>query len=365
MEKDWNGKENWDCLKRFFPNGWEQAAQDLGAWRRKPRSIPTTESLMRLFLIHLADGCSLRETVVRAREGHLADISDVALLKRLNAAGEWLRWLAVKLIERRGVASQPPAWLSSYKVRTVDASVVNEPGSTGTNWKVHYCLQLFGLQCDEFYLTGPRIGESFRRFQISPGDLMMGDRAYGNVKGFKYVQEQGGHFLTRLKNKAFTLVDESNKTKTFLELMSPLAIGEIGNWNMRVLTKNSDELTLRICALRMSEESAENAIRRAKKEMSKKQKKLNDETLALHRYIVVATSLPESISARQILELYRARWQIELAFKRLKSIMGLGHLPKVEEASSRAWIHGKLFVAFLAQAITEEGRLFSRWGYPL
>ena len=307
----------------------------------------------------------MRETVVRAREGGLADVSDVALLKRLNAAGEWLRWMAVELLRRRGVSDVAPAWLSDYCVRAVDATVVCEPGSTGTNWRVHYSLELFGLSCDEFHLTGPRVGESFTRFRISPGDLMMGDRAYGHLKGFRHVLDHGGHFLSRLKNKAFGLRDLSGRERFLAELLRPLGVGEAGHWALVAHAKGQRDLPLRICALRMSEEAAEAAIRRAAKEQRKKQRSLNAETLALHRYIVLATSLPETISARRALELYRARWQIELAFKRMKSILGLGHLPKVEENSARAWLHGKLLVASLAQALIDEGCRFSPWGYPL
>jgi hypothetical protein len=365
MEATWNKNENWDCLKRFFPKGWEEMARPLGAWRRTPRSIASTETLLRLLLIHLADGCSLRETAVRAREGGLADISDVALLKRLIASGDWLRWMAVELLRRRGVSDAAPAWLSAYRVRAVDATVVCEPGSTGTDWRVHYSLILFGLHCDEFHLTGPRVGESFARFQISHQDLMMGDRAYGHFKGFRYVLDHKGHFLSRLKNKAFGLYEPSGRERFLSELLKPLEIGEAGDWPLIARVKQQPEMPLRICAMRMSEEAAAEAIRRATKEQRKKQKVLDPETLSLHRYVVLATSLPETISASQALELYRARWQIELAFKRMKSIMGLGHLPKVEEGSAQAWLHGKLLVAFLAQALTDEGRLFSPWGYPL
>ncbi len=365
MQRPWKENENWECLKRFLPDEWEEMAQQLGVWRRQPRSLASTEALLRLLLIHLADGCSLRETVVRAREGGLADISDVAMMKRLQASGEWLRWMAFQLLQRRGVSCTPPSWLSGYNVRTVDASVVCEPGSTGTDWRVHYSLRLFGLHCDEFHLTGPRVGESFVRFQVSPGDLMLGDRAYGHVKGFRYVLDQGGHFLTRLKNKAFGLCDAGGRGRSLAELLTPLEIGEVGHWSLLAQVKGQPDLPLRICALRMSEEAAEQAIRRATKEQRKKQRTLDPETLALHRYIVLATSLPEAISARQALELYRARWQIELAFKRMKSIMGLGHLPKGKEESAKAWLHGKLLVAFLAQALIDDGRLFSPWGYPI
>lgn len=93
--------ENWPVLLRFLRTGWEESARQLGALRRC-RKFADAESLLRTLLIHLADGCSLRETVARARAGNLASVSDVALLKRLRSSGEWLRWLAAGLMTRVG-----------------------------------------------------------------------------------------------------------------------------------------------------------------------------------------------------------------------------------------------------------------------
>lgn len=364
MEPAWN--ESWQCLQRFLPVGWEMKARELGAWRREPRSIGSTEALLRLLLIHLADGCSLREAVVRARQGNVASISDVGLLKRLRASGEWLRWMAVGMLERHGVGPcVRPEWLEGYHVRAVDASVVCEPGSTGTDWRVHFSLDLYGLHCDEFHVTGPRVGESFVRFRVLPGDLMLGDRAYGHLKGFHHVLGHGGHFLTRLKNKAFGLRDAAGSPRLLAHLVAPLEVGEAGDWPLFGEAKGQEDVALRLCAVRLSEEAAEQSVRRAEKELRKKQRSLDPETLALHRYVILATSLPDSLSPHQILELYRVRWQVELAFKRLKSIMGLGHLPKEDEESAKAWLHGKMLVSCLAQAIVDEGRSFSPWGYPL
>ena len=67
----------------------------------------------------------------------------------------------------------------------------------------------------------------------------------------------------------------------------------------------------------------------------------------------------------QILEWYRVRWQIELAFKRLKTLAQLGHLPKYDDRSSRAWLYGKLLVALLAHKLMQVGRDISPWGYLL
>jgi hypothetical protein len=70
-------------------------------------------------------------------------------------------------------------------------------------------------------------------------------------------------------------------------------------------------------------------------------------------------------SATHILECYRLRWQIALTFQRLKSILQLGHVPKQDDQSSRAWLYGKLFVALLSQKLVRVGSTISPWGYYL
>ena len=87
---------DWDLLTQFLPEDWEKQARLLGAIQRE-RKIKSASVLLRLLLIHLADGCSLRETTARAKQGGLSSISDVALLKRLRASSEWLRWMTLKM----------------------------------------------------------------------------------------------------------------------------------------------------------------------------------------------------------------------------------------------------------------------------
>lgn len=50
--------------------------------------------MLRILLLHLANGCSLAETAARAQVAGLGSISAVGVFKRLRAAGPWLRWLA-------------------------------------------------------------------------------------------------------------------------------------------------------------------------------------------------------------------------------------------------------------------------------
>ena len=77
------------------------------------------------------------------------------------------------------------------------------------------------------------------------------------------------------------------------------------------------------------------------------------------------TSLPPEFTCSQVLELYRSRWQVELAFKRLKSLMAAGHVPKSDDDSARAWMQAKLLTALLMERLLLEAKIFSPWGHHL
>ena len=356
--------ENWKFLLQFLPQGWEQKARELGAVTRQ-RKIMSAEILLRILLIHLADSCSMRETVVRAKESQLADISDVALFKRLKASAEWLRWISVNLVEQVHGIEKKPSWLKEFNVRIVDASTITEPGSTGSDWRLHYSIELFGLSCDHFQITDQKVGETFRNYPIKKGDLLIGDRGYGSISGINYVIKNEGDFLVRIRNKAFKIMKNENEEFCLLENFLKLEYGEIGDFDVFYMSDNQLQ-QLRLIAIKKSPEAAEYSKKSAIQEMKKKQRSLNEETIKLHEYMFVITSVKRDVlSAIEILSLYRMRWQVELAFKRLKSILGLGHLPKIDPESSKAWLHGKMVVALLTNAIVDRGRSFSPWGYPL
>jgi len=355
---------DWITLTQFFPKGWEEKAKELGVLERK-RKFKNASDLLRTLMIHLADSCSLMEAVTRAKYSGLVSISDVALMKKIKNSSEWFRWMSLELLKKRGVNIITPEIFKNYNIRTIDASVISEPGSTGTDWRLHYSIELFGLKCDEFFITQPEKGESFINFKVNKNDLLIGDRAYGRYKSMNYVLINGGHFITRYKNKAFTLYNIKGEKIELSEYLKFLGIGQILEIDAQIGIAKSSKIPLRLCVIRKSDKEAELAFKKAIYERKKKQRKINYETIEFHRYIIILTSLPKTISVIQILELYRMRWQIEISFKRLKSIFGLGHLPKTDEMAARSWLHGKLFVALLAQSIVDESYFFSPWGYPL
>lgn len=356
-------EEDWHVVTKFLPAGWQVEARERGALKRC-RKFESAEVLLRTLLIHLAGGCSLRETAVRARQGNIAAISDVALLKRLRASGEWFRWMTVGIMEQ-WVEKQPAAIFGKeFRIRVIDGSTVQEPGATGSTWRIHYSISLPSLQCDEVYVTSPETGESFRRFTVRPGDVFVGDRNFGRRADIRHVALGGADVLVRINVTNLPLVDQTGSPFRLLDHLRMLTTTALGDWNVWVPYEDVF-LKGRVCAVKKSKEAALKARRKALQENSKKGHTVKPETLEAAGYTFVFTTLPRTISAETTLEMYRGRWQIEIAFKRLKSIIGLGHLRKTDIEGAKAWLHGKLLVAFLIEALIGAGERFFPWGYPL
>ncbi len=116
----------------------------------------------------------------------------------------------------------------------------------------------------------------------------------------------------------------------------------------------------RVCAIRKTQEAIRIAHRKLRKEATRRGKKPQPRTLKFARYVIVFTTFPEvGFTAVEVLEWYRTRWQVELVFKRFKSLAQLGHLPKYDDESAKAWLYGKLLVALLVE------KLIHHRGFPL
>ena len=355
--------EDWQCLCALLPKRWREQARECGALRRT-RQVSTADELLRLLLLHVGPGLSLRQTVVRAWQHGLPKISDVALLKRLRCAGAWLRWLCEAMLEDQGSASLW-RWLPNrYRVVVVDSSTVAEPGTTGTDWRVHYSIELPSLLCDQMEVTDATGGESLLRYKIQPKDLVLADRGYCRAPQFNHVLGHGGHFIVRWHGHCLP-VEAAGKEEAFdaskwLKSVKGRAVGQT------TVRARGIGAPLRLCAVRVSKEAAERELARVKESARKSGRKASAASCARAGFIIVITSLrEEDLPAAHVLQMFRLRWQIELAFKRLKSLLQTGHVPKYDPASARAWLQGKLLVSLLAERLLEESKLFSPWGFPL
>jgi len=353
--------QDWDVVTAMLPAQWQTKAVDLGAVRRL-RGFDSVEALLRVLLIHLADGCSLRETAVRARAGDLADVSDVALLKRLRGCGPWFQWMAQELAASMSLPVASDALLPGRRVRLVDGSSVCEPGATGSTWRLHYALNLHTLSCDEVHVSEASEGESLTRFTIRAGDVIMADRGFAKRPGLRHVVDHKADVVLRTSLTNLPLQNRRGQPLTVLPLLRSLAIGQAAD-RLAWVRDDKGVIAVRVCAYKKTLAQTLAAQEAIQLEATKKRREVRPETLEAAGYVIVLTTLMQP-SAEAIMEFYRRRWQIELAFKRLKSLLQLGHLKKIDKDGAKAWLQGKLLVACLIETLILTAERFSPWGYP-
>ena len=197
MENDNAVDEDWALLVSFFPAKWKQLARSSEALKGL-RQDKSAEGYLRVLLLHFGCGFSMRETVLRAKEAHLAQLSDVALLKRLRKSKEWLYQLCCTLFAERGIHPQNA---SDQALRLVDSTVVKEPGKTGSLWRIHYSFQWPTMVCDYFKITpieGIGNGESLQHFPIKAREFLLADRGYCQASGIHFVAEKDAYLTVRL-----------------------------------------------------------------------------------------------------------------------------------------------------------------------
>src|SRR5271170_129493 len=269
--------ENWKVLLSLLPSGWQQAAARFGAIKRL-RGFSSPEALLRTLLLHVGLGYSLRETVVRARLASWADVSDVALLKRMRNSERWLRFLCIELLRESGTfALEKPVGT----VRIVDGTIVKEPGKTGSQWRILYSLQLPSLMCDFLEVTasgGEGNGESLNRLPVARHELILADAGYCSVAGIEYVQKRGADVLVRVNPQAFVAYSHQGKRFTLLTRLRRLSqAGQLGEWQV-TLHGPTCSFRGRVCAVRKSKHAIEQAHRRLHRKASKKQMITKPET---------------------------------------------------------------------------------------
>ena len=375
--------EDWSIVESLLPQRWMEMARESGAFRRA-RGIPDARVLLQVMLIHLAEGCGLRETAARAALAGIAQVSDVALLKRLRSCAAWFEWLAQRLREAPelrdpGAHDVPQSLLGNRRLRVVDGSIVREPGPTGSQWRLHYAIGLPGLQCQEVHLGLSTEGETLKRFEVRAGDIFMADRGYAHPGGIAHVTQRGGDAVVRMNLVTLPLYERDAAKGAppwdILAHVRALKVGQARSWEVSVrpkpeprsqaLAQRPQGIPGRLCAIRKSAAAAAQARERVRRESQRGGTVLQPQTLEAADYVLVFTTLAPEVSAQQVMALYRLRWQIELEFKRLKSLIQLGHLKKHDAQAARSWLQGKLLVALIVARLIAHAERVSPWGYDI
>jgi hypothetical protein len=221
-------------------------------------------------------------------------------------------------------------------------------------------------QVDHVELTDARGAESLTRFVFTASDLVVADRGYAKAKGLLAVSEASAFFIIRTSRHSVALEHPDGRAFDYLEALNALPEAAPGEFAVRVRVSPQKALDCRLVAVRKSEPAAERTRAKIVAESRKKGYKTDPRTLESASFMTVLTNLPdERMSAAEILELYRFRWQIEITFKDLKSVLDLDSLPAKDPALSRTFLFAKLLGAFLIDDLTSRYVSFSPWGYKI
>ena len=182
--------------------------------RRRRGQVNSAEQLLRLILMHVAGGLSLEQTVTRAQARGLATLNAMALHKRLCTSRQWLEALTAHLLAgiKPHLRQNEDCWGIGRRVRILDATDIQEPGSTGSAWRIHYSLRLPEMCCDFFELTDNHGAESLRRLPVESGDLVLVDRGYNDRKAVGQILECGGELIMRYNSDAFPLLNAAGQS---------------------------------------------------------------------------------------------------------------------------------------------------------
>jgi len=205
------------------------------------------------------------------------------------------------------------------------------------------------------------------RFPIRCGDYLLADRGYSTLRGIRHVAEGGGRITKRMDPLAVPLRSMEDRPFDLLRAVKAVRrAGSVRSWEVRVVGRQDAAVAGRLCALRKTQAAIRIAHKRLRKRASKKGSRLQPQALEFAKYVIVFTTFPiAEFTVAEILEWYRTRWQVELVFKRFKSLAQLGHLPKHDDESAKAWLYGKLLVALLVEKLIAHARALSPWGYRL
>lgn len=343
-------EQDWQEAIRHIPVDLEATARESGALLRR-RGVRRAEDLLRMALTYALCDWSLRTVAAWACLQGWAELSDTALMWRLQGARVWLGLLVAAWVlrNRSELACHP------VRLRLIDASVINGPRSKGTDWRLHVSLDLGQGRLEGVEITDNKGAETLVRHPVQAGDIEVADRGYAHPEGIGRVLAGGGKLVVRITLRNLRLYDDEGVKLDLLEWLRQAPEGEAVERAVRIKTENGT-FSLRLIAKRLDRKAAEAARRRLRRRSSRNSRKPKEESLEAAGFLVVMSNLEaQRWCPEHILALYRLRWQVEIAFKRLKGVLHLDHLRAQDPDLAQSYLLAKLLGALMVDRLSQAG----------
>lgn len=343
-------------------------ARATGALVRRNK-VRDGEQLCRLALMYGPGGLSLRGTAALAEEVGIRSLSDKAVLGRLRKCGRMMERILLALLAARGAevasasggaAAAPTgeAQAEELALSLVDGSLICSVRRKNVAWRLHACYDPGrGRFCD-LVVTDTKHAERVDRTRIQAGHVVVMDRGYARVRDFQAVLADQADFVTRIGWRSLRLFDADGQP------VDPLAeLPRDGKPCARAVQVAGMARALRLIIAPLPPEKATQQRKKAARKAGKQSRRLDPRTTQAAGYLMLLTSLPaERQSTAAVLSIYRQRWQIELGFKRLKSLGDIDGLPTADPDLTRTWLLAHLIAAVLTEDLVNQILDFSPSG---
>jgi len=323
---------------------------------RRARGVRSATDLLRLALAWGPGGYSLQRVAAWAGVQGIAEMTDEALTQRLHGMVPFLAAVTSHLLIP---VTPAPCWHGRV-LRISDSTSLSKQASKGTDWRIHGVYDLARGGFSHLELTDCHGGEALDRGRPVAGEIRIADRGYANAPAWQRFCQAGAvqaDYIVRMRWNTVRLVDAANQPVDLTGLLQALP-PETETHELAVRVQSGRRQTpvpIRLVVRRRTPEAIAAAYKHLRQQASRKQTKLDDRSLIAAGFLVLATSLPGSaFPPTEVLAIYRLRWQIELAFKRLKSLLHIDKIRTKTEAGTRCWLYAHLIVALLCDDFSQD-----------
>ena len=345
---------DWKKLLSFLPSDYRELAHEHKQLRVQYGNarFTTADDLLRAVLLHVGADMPLRQTAALLAESGGPVVSPNRIHMKMRSVARYLQALVGRMTSWAAECA-PERW-SGYELIVVDATAFAGRCANGTDARIHAAIRLADLCIYSAHATDVSGGESLRRFSWMAGQLAIADRGYSTAAGIEHVVSQGADVLVRVNRGALPLYSRSDRPFVIEPFLRRIHEGQVVERKVRIRLQTDPRRRERIVdgrliATRLPADKADEARKRLRAEIGSS---VTAEALEMAAYVAVFTTAPATrLAAQQCLAIYRLRWQIELVFKRWKSLCHFDRLPNERSDTILSWLYGKLLLGLVLDKI--------------